>query len=125
MTNIILKAWRFPAATVSAAALTLIIGLAAAPGAQAGELVANPEAKFEKGMKWIERNGTDKGALQLNPSGTALLNWNGTNYQGKWEKVDEYHVRTMWKNGGPAGSVWSLRESGDPGAPYVISRRAP
>jgi hypothetical protein len=95
------------------------------PALAAGDLVANPETIFAKGMKWSERNGENKGALQLNSGGSALINWNGTTYHGRWEKVDEYHVRTTWESGGPPGSVWSLRETGDSAVPYVASRRQP
>jgi hypothetical protein len=90
-----------------------------------GDLVANPETIFAKGMKWSERNGQNKGVLQLNSDGRALINWNGTTYRGRWEKVDEYHVKTTWDGGVPPGSAWSLRETGDSAVPYIASRREP
>ena len=91
----------------------------------AHELVANPETVFAKGMSWTERNGQDKGVLQLNTDGSAIINWNGTTYYGSWEKVGEYRVKTTWESGGPNGSVWSLRETGDGAVPYRATRRTP
>lgn len=91
----------------------------------AGDLVANPETVFAKGMSWTERNGQDKGVMQLNANGSAIVNWNGRTYYGSWEKVDDYRVKTTWEDGGPGGSVWSLRETGDGAVPYRASRRAP
>ena len=93
--------------------------------AWAGDLVANPETVFEKGMSWTERNGHDKGVLQLNSNGSAIINWNGSIYWGSWEKVDEYRVKTTWESGGPKGTIWSLRATGDSAVPYVASRRVP
>ena len=93
--------------------------------AWAGHLVAHPETVFEKGMSWTERNGQDKGVLQLNTDGSAIVNWNGRTYYGSWQKMGDYRVKTMWESGGPPGSVWSLRETGDGAAPYIASRRAP
>lgn len=102
-----------------------LASLAVVPLASAGERVANPQTIFAKGMKWTERNGENKGVLMLKPSGNALINWNGTTYRGKWEKVDEYRVRTIWEAGGPPGSVWSIRETGNKDIPYVASRAEP
>lgn len=110
---------------ILAAAAAALAGPVVATKASAGERVENPQTIFAKGMKWSERNGENKGTLMLRPSGTALINWNGTTYHGKWEKVDEYRVRTTWESGGPPGSVWSIRETGDPNAPYVASRGQP
>ena len=93
--------------------------------ASAGALVENPETIFAKGMGWSERNGQNKGVLQLNDDGSARILWNGMRYRGHWEKVDQYHVKTTWESGGPPGSVWSARETGDPAVPYVISRGQP
>ena len=91
----------------------------------AGSRVANPETIFEKGMSWSERNGTNKGVLQLYANGGAIINWNGTTYYGHWVKTDEYHVKTTWENGGPPGSRWSIRETGDSAVPYIASRGEP
>ena len=107
------------------AAVAAVLASAALGQASAGDLVANPETVFAKGLKWIDKHGENKGVLQLSPRGSALINWNGTTYRGRWEKVGEYHVKTTWETGGPPGSVWSLRETGDPTAPYVASRRMP
>ena len=93
--------------------------------ASAGALVENPETIFAKGMGWSERNGENKGVLQLNSDGSARINWNGTRYRGHWVKVDKYRVRTTWESGGPPSSVWSIRETGDAAVPYVASRRVP
>jgi hypothetical protein len=95
------------------------------PALATGDLVANPETVFAKGMRWTERNGEDTGVLQLNTSGSAIIHWNGTTYRGHWQRVGEYRVKTTWESGGPPGSVWSLRETGDSAAPYVASRRTP
>jgi hypothetical protein len=95
------------------------------PALAAGDLVANPETIFAKGMKWSERNGENTGVLQLNLHGSAIINWNGTTYYGHWERVDKYRVKTTWESGGPPGSVWSLRETGDSAVPYIASRREP
>ena len=58
-------------------------------------------------MKFSERNGEDKGVIELRKNGYAIINWNGTTYRGRWEKVDEYHVRTIWNSssGAPPGGV--------------------
>lgn len=93
--------------------------------APAGVRVANPESIFAKGMSWTERGGQDKGVMQLNSDGSAIINWNGRTYWGHWEKVDDYRVKTTWEDGGPPGSVWSLRQTDDYTVPYVASRRAP
>ena len=50
----------------------------------AGNRVANPETIFEKGMNWTERNGKNKGVLQLCANGGAIIHWNGTTYWGHW-----------------------------------------
>jgi len=107
---------------VFAAVLT---GAVLATQVSARNLVANPETVFEKGMSWTERGGQDKGVMQLNSDGSAVINWNGTTYWGHWEKVDDYRVKTTWENGGPPGAVWSLRDTGDSAVPYIASRRAP
>src|SRR5262245_2928038 len=86
--------------------------------ASARERVANPETIFRHGMGWTERHGNNKGVLQLNPAGGALIHWNGITYRGHWQKIDEYHVETTWENGGPPGSIWSLRATGDATVPY-------
>ena len=91
----------------------------------AGARVEHPETIFAKGMKWSERNGQNKGTLLLRPGGSALINWNGTTYSGKWEKVDEYRVRTTWESGGPPGNTWSIRQTGNPTVPYIASRGQP
>ena len=88
----------------------------------AGDLVANPETIFAKGMGFSERNGENKGVIQLSANGYAIIKWNGTSHTGKWEKIDEYHIRTIWKDGGPPGGVWSLRTTGDSTSPYVAIR---
>ena len=56
----------------------------------AGDLVSNPETIFAKGMKFSERNGEDKGVIELRSGGYAIINWNGTTYKGRWDKIDEY-----------------------------------
>lgn len=91
----------------------------------AGDLVSNPETIFKRGMRWSERNGANKGVLQLNSDGSARINWNGISHRGHWEKVDEYRVRTLWNAGGPPGSIWTIRETGDKSVPYVASRSEP
>jgi hypothetical protein len=93
------------------------------PALAAGDLVANPETIFAKGMKFSERNGENKGALQLSSNGYAIINWNGTTYTGHWEKVDEYHIKTTWEGGGPPGGIWSIRTT-DVADHYIASRRA-
>ena len=93
------------------------------PSFSAGDLVANPETIFAKGMGFSERNGENKGVIQLSKNGYAIIKWNGTTYTGKWEKVDDYHIRTIWQDsGGPPGGVWSLRTTGDSTSPYVAIR---
>ena len=100
-----------------------LVSVSAIPPALAGDdLVANPETIFAKGMGFIERNGENKGVLQLSDNGSATIEWNGTSYTGRWEKVDEFHVKTIWKEGGPPGGVWSLRTTGDSTSPYVAIR---
>ena len=95
------------------------------PAVAADDLVANPETIFAKGMKFSERNGEDKGVIELRSNGYAIINWNGTAYTGKWEKVDEYHVKTIWDStSGPPGGVWSLRATGNSASPYVAIREA-
>jgi len=111
--------------TLIVAAAAALAGLAVVPLASAGERVENPETIFAKGMKWSERNGENKGVLQLNANGSARINWNGTSYRGHWEKVDDYRVKTTWESGGPPGSVWSIRETGNAEIPYVASRAEP
>jgi hypothetical protein len=111
-------------AIVAGLALTSL-ALAGSGFAAPGDRVANPETLFAKGLKWIERNGENRGVLQLNSNGSAIIMWNGRTYYGSWEKVDEYRVKTMWKHGGPPGSVWSVRETGDSASPYVVSRGTP
>jgi hypothetical protein len=95
------------------------------PALATGDLVANPETIFATGMRWNERNGENTGLLRLHSNGSAIINWNGTTYRGHWQKVGEYRVKTTWESGGPPGSVWSLRETGDSAVPYVASRGAP
>jgi hypothetical protein len=107
------------------AALTLGMIGSIQPTLAAEDLVANPETIFAKGMKFSERNGENKGVIQLNPKGSAIINWNGTTYRGNWEKVDEYHIKTTWESGGPPGGVWSLRPTGNSASPYVAIREAP
>jgi hypothetical protein len=104
---------------------SVILGLAISGNVSAGDRVANPETLFAKGLSWTERNGENKGVLQLNANGSAIILWNGHTYYGSWEKVDEYHVQTSWKHGGPPGSVWSVRETGNSASPYVVSRGTP
>ena len=96
------------------------------PAFAVDDLVANPETIFAKGMKVSERNGEDKGIIELRSNGYAIINWNGTIYKGQWEKVDEYHVKTTWDSGdgGPPGGVWSLRPTGNSESPYVAIRKA-
>jgi hypothetical protein len=94
------------------------------PALAAEDLVANPETIFAKGMKFSERNGENKGVIQLNPKGRAIISWNGTTYTGQWEKIDEYHIKTIWESGGPPGGVWSLRATGNSASPYVAIRSA-
>lgn len=89
----------------------------------AEDLVANPETIFAKGMKVTL--GEDKALIELKSNGGAIINWNGTVYRGKWEKVDEYHVKTTWESGGPPGGVWSLRPTGNSASPYVAIREEP
>ena len=110
--------------TVQMLLVAFAIGLSssALPSWSAGDLVANPETIFAKGMGFSERNGENKGVLQLSKNGYAIIKWNGTSYTGKWEKVDEYHIRTIWKEGGPPGGIWSLRTTGDSTSPYVAIR---
>jgi len=105
--------------------MAFAVGLVAPtlPSFSAGDLVANPETIFAKGMGFSERNGENKGVIQLSKNGYAIIKWNGTTYTGKWEKVDEYHIRTIWKDsGGPPGGIWSLRTTGDSTSPYVAIR---
>ena len=104
--------------------VTFAIGMcsSALPALSAGDLVANPEKIFAKGMGFSERNGENKGVIQLSANGYAIIKWNGTSYTGKWEKVDEYHIKTIWKEGGPPGGIWSLRTTGDSTSPYVAIR---
>lgn len=105
---------------------TLVLACAGWLGSlSASALVTNPQTAFLHGLRWTERNGDNKGVMQLKPRGEALIHWNGHTYWGHWEQVDEHHVRTMWENGGPPGSIWSLRETGDPASPYVASQREP
>ena len=104
------------------AAFVVGIFSGALPGFSAGDLVANPETIFAKGMGFSERNGENKGVIQLSANGYAIIKWNGTSYTGKWEKVDEYHIKTIWKEGGPPGGIWSLRTTGDNTSPYVAIR---
>ena len=42
------------------------------PVTAAGDRVADPETVFAKGMSWTERNGQDKGVMQLNANGSAI-----------------------------------------------------
>jgi hypothetical protein len=91
----------------------------------AGNLVAHPETLFAKGMKFSERHGQNKGVIHLNSRGSAVISWNGVTHWGRWEKVDEYHVRTIWKQGGPPGGVWSIRETGNSAVPYIAIRKGP
>ena len=107
------------------AALALGVTGSTLPVFAADDLVPNPETIFAKGMKFSERNGEDKGVIELRPNGYAIINWNGTPYTGKWEKVDEFHVKTMWDSDGPPGGVWSLRPTGNSASPYVAIREAP
>jgi hypothetical protein len=88
----------------------------------AGDLVPNPETVFAKGMGFSERDGANKGVIQLSGNGYAIIKWNGTTHTGKWEKIDEFHIRTIWKEGGPPGGVWSLKTTGDSTSPYVAIR---
>ena len=99
-----------------------LISVSATLPVLAGDLVANPETIFAKGMGFSERNGENKGVLQLSDNGYAIIKWNGTTHTGTWEKIDEYHIRTIWKSGGPPGGVWSLRATGDSSSPYVAIR---
>jgi hypothetical protein len=110
------------------AGLALVsIGVIPPALAATGDLVAHPETLLAKGMKFSEKNGKNKGIIHLNSNGSAIINWNGTTYSGHWEKVDDYHVKTIWKKvkGGPPGGVWSVRATGDSAVPYVAIRRAP
>lgn len=92
----------------------------------ANAAITDPQKAFLHGLRWTDRyNPDNKGVMQLKPGGEALIHWNGHTYWGHWEKVDDYHVRTMWPNGGPPGSIWSLRETGDPASPYVASSPEP
>lgn len=111
--------------TVTIGVLSFSFGMTLSAAVLAGDLVANPETVFAKGMSWTERHGQDKGVLQLNSDGSAIVSWNGRTYYGSWERIDEYRVRTTWERGGPAGSIWSLRETGDGAIPYKASRRTP
>ena len=86
----------------------------------AEDLVANPEKIFAKGMKVTL--GNDIGLIELKSNGGAIMNLNGKVYRGKWEKVDEYHVKMTWGSGGPQGGVWSLRATGNSANPYVAMR---
>jgi hypothetical protein len=99
-----------------------LVSISAIPPALAGDLVANPDTIFAKGMGFSERNGENKGVIQLSDNGYAIIKWNGTSYTGRWEKVDEFHVKTIWKEGGPPGGVWSLRTTGNSASPYVAIR---
>jgi len=94
------------------------------PALAADDLVANPETIFAKGMKFSERNGENKGVIELRSNGYAIINWNGTTYKGRWEKTDEFHVKTIWDSGsdGPPGGLWSLRPTGNSASPYVAIR---
>ena len=76
-------------------------------------------------MKWSGRHGENKGVLQLNAGGSAVISWNGTTYWGHWEKVDDYRVKTTWESADLPGNVWSIRETGDSTVPYVASRARP
>src|SRR5262245_24559890 len=88
----------------------------------AEDLVANPQTIFRKGMKVTL--GENTALIELKDGGGAIINWNGKVYRGKWEKVDEYHVKTTWESGegGPKGGVWSLRATGNSASPYVAIR---
>ena len=110
---------------IVAGVVLVSLDLVGSGSAAPGDRVANPETLFAKGLRWTERNGTNRGVLQLNSNGSAIINWNGRTYYGDWEKVDEFHVETSWKHGGPPGSVWSVRETGDSASPYVVSRGTP
>jgi len=113
--------------TVKVVLAALTVGvISILPALAADDLVANPETIFAKGMKFSERNGEDKGVIELRKNGYAIINWNGTTYRGRWEKVDEYHVRTIWNSssGAPPGGVWSLRPTGNSASPYVAIREA-
>jgi len=108
------------------AALTVGV-ISILPALAADDLVANPETIFAKGMKFSERNGEDKGVIELKKNGYAIINWNGTTYKGRWEKVDEFHVKTIWdssSSSGPPGGTWSLRPTGNSASPYVAIREA-
>jgi hypothetical protein len=103
-------------------ALGLGLLVPALPSLAAGDLVPNPETIFAKGMGFSERNGENKGVIQLSKNGYAIIKWNGTSHTGKWEKIDEFHIRTIWKDGGPPGGIWSLKTTGDSTSPYVAIR---
>jgi hypothetical protein len=102
------------------AGLTLFSVGAILPVVAAEDLVANPEKIFKKGMKVTM--GNDHGLIELKSNGGAIMKLNGTIYRGKWEKVDEYHVKTTWRSGGPQGGIWSLRKTGNSANPYVAIR---
>ncbi len=104
------------------AALAVVSAWSIEPVTAADDLVANPETIFAKGMGFSERNGTNKGVIQLSANGYAIIKWNGTTHTGRWEKVDEFHIKTIWKEGGPPGGIWSLRRTGDSAVPYVAIR---
>jgi hypothetical protein len=110
--------------TIKGFCTAVAIGLIgfAIPAYSAGDLVANPETIFAKGMGFSERNGENKGVIQLSANGYAIIKWNGTSYTGRWEKIDEYHIRTIWGDAAPPGGVWSLRTTGDSASPYVAIR---
>src|SRR5262245_404311 len=112
------------ASQIFAAAFALSILSMSGPAFTADDLVANPETIFAKGMGFSERNGENKGVIQLSDNGYAIIKWNGTSHTGRWEKVDEYHIRTIWKEGGPPGGIWSLRKTGDSSSPYVAIRQS-
>jgi hypothetical protein len=91
--------------TILAGLAVILAGWISGPqmSASAGARVENPETIFAKGMGWSERNGENKGVLQLNDDGSARIYWNGRRYRGHWEKVDKYRVRTTWESGGSPG----------------------
>ena len=105
------------------AALAIVsVGSINLPVLAADDLVPNPETIFAKGMGVSERNGENKGIIQLSKNGYAIMKLNGTTHTGRWEKVDEFHVKTIWKEGGPPGGIWSLRATGNSVTPYVAIR---
>jgi hypothetical protein len=98
------------------------VGSMSLPAVAADDLVPNPETIFAKGMGFSERNGENKGVIQLSKNGYAIIKLNGATHTGSWEKVDEFHVKTIWKADGPPGGIWSLRATGNSVTPYVAIR---